>query len=138
MGASLRSLTGSPFDAAVRLAHLAARRHLETGGAAAPAPGRAAADAADFVLPPDIAALDVAVAVKGRLRDIRGRHDNAPSAVKLGAAGRIVVPRDCVEHLGDGDLDRGRRVLDRIIADIRDRRILQRVRQHSAGVGVGR
>jgi len=34
------------------------------------------------------------------------------------ADGRIIVPTDYVQRLGDGDYDRGKRFLERVLADI--------------------
>jgi hypothetical protein len=45
------------------------------------------------------------------------------------AEGRLVVPEDYVLCLGSGKVDRGRRLLERLIADLRARRLLRAARQ---------
>ena len=41
--------------------------------------------------------------------------------------GRAVVPSELILLLGDGSADGGRRVLEQIVRDLRDHRILMRV-----------
>jgi hypothetical protein len=44
----------------------------------------------------------------------------------------MVVPAAVLLQLGDGTIDRGRRVLEKIVNEIRHRRVLSRLPQRSA------
>jgi hypothetical protein len=48
--------------------------------------------------------------------------------------GRLVVPAHYVRRLGDRSIDRGKGALERIIADIRGRRVLLLARQASGAI----
>jgi hypothetical protein len=82
--------------------------------------------ARDFVLPSD--PVEVALTVQDKLRGGRGsspeRSNSALSVLAMRPGGSVVVPADYVQLLGDGVVDRGRRILDRIVADIRGRPVL--------------
>src|SRR6202140_2259882 len=134
---TLRSLTAaSPITTAINEARRQARRHLEAGGTAAPARGRVddRAGPADFVLPADIEADDVAKAIEAKLRGTRGspsdRRSRVQHMLERKAGGRVVVSGYHLLRLGDGRFDRGRRFMERIISDIRARRGLTRSRRN--------
>jgi len=88
-GNMLRSLTMSPMNAALQQAHQMARRHLETVGAAPPAPKRAKADLAprDFVLPFDLDAEEVRKAIEAKLGDGAAQ----PPLIERRVGGRVAV-----------------------------------------------
>jgi hypothetical protein len=71
---ALRPDDAPPITTAINDARRQARRHLETGGATVLQRRRVDdhSDPADFVLPPDIDAEDVAKAIETKLRGIRG------------------------------------------------------------------
>ena len=131
---TLRSLTTSPVSTAVDQAHRMARDRLETGGAAMPARGRVDHDsgARDFVLPSDVDLVEVATAMEAKLRNGRGssaeRGNSPPSLLAIRPDGSVVVPANHVMRLGDGAVDRGRRVLERLVSDIRAHRIRKMMR----------
>jgi len=68
-----RSLTLSPVTGAIQEAHRMARRRLEAGGPAAPAPRPIKADPvpADYVLPLEVPADEVLKAIEAKL-GVRG------------------------------------------------------------------
>ena len=125
---TLRSFTASPVATAIDQAHRMARRRLEAGGSAASA--RHHADEADFLLPPDIDPVEVAMAIEAKLHGDRGLQrgcrSGALSALATGPDGSLVVSADYVQRLGDGALSHGRRYLERLMKDIRARRVLSR------------
>jgi hypothetical protein len=127
----------SPISTAVDQAHRMAQRRLEAGGAAVSARGRVdhGADARDFVLPSDVDPVEVATAMEAKLRDGRGssaERGNSPlSLLAIRPDGSVVVPADYVMRLGDGAVDRGRRVLERLVSDIRAHRIRKMMRRLS-------
>jgi hypothetical protein len=128
---SLGSLTGSPIDTALSQAHRMARRHLEAGGAAVGSGGRDGGH--DFPVPLDVDPAAVAAEIKAKLRgglDRRtGHSEHALDILGTDADGRIAVRREQIERLGEGDFERGRRVLDRVINDIRRLRVLMAARR---------
>ena len=126
---TLRALSGvSPIQSAIREAHRFARRHLEAGGATAPAEKRVGqdADAQSFVLPPGTDPLQIALAIAIRLHGTKaptaGLGDDALMALARKPNGAVVVLPQYVRCLGGGDASRGRRVLQQILAGIRGRR----------------
>jgi hypothetical protein len=129
LGQTLRSLTMSPISTAVEQAHRMAQRRLEAGGPAVSARGRVDdhSGSRDFVLPTDIDPVEVAVAIEAKLRGGRGsaheRGNSAHSVLTMGPDGSVIVPADYVTRLGNGMVDRGRGVLDRIIGELRARRV---------------
>ena len=129
LGQTLRSLTMSPISTAVEQAHRMAQRRLEAGGPAVSARGHVDdhSRSRDFVLPTDINPVEVAVAIEAKLRGGRGsaheRENGAHSVLTMGPDGSVIVPADYVTRLGNGMVDRGRGVLDRIIGEIRARRV---------------
>ena len=133
---TLRSLTTSPIKTAVDQAHrMAQRRLLEAGGAAVSARGRVDdhSGARDFVLPSDVDPVEVAEAIEAKLRGGRGsaheRGNGAHSVLATRPDGRVVVPAEMVQRLGEGMVDRGRRILDQIVGDIRCRRVLRNMKK---------
>ena len=134
LGQTLRSLTMSPISTAVEQAHRMAQRRLEAGGAAVSARGRVDdhSGSRDFVLPTDIDPVEVAVAIEAKLRGGRGsaheRGNSAHSVLATRPDGRVVVPAEMVQRLGEGMVDRGRRILDRIVGDIRGHRVLRNMK----------
>ena len=125
-GNMLRSMTLSPMQSMLQQAHQMARRRLEAGGAAAPAPKRANADLAprDFVLPLDVDAEELRKAIEAKLRD-RGLQQatDAPPVIVRRAGGRVAVPACHLLRLGDGRFDRGRQFLRGLLKQIRARRM---------------
>jgi hypothetical protein len=128
---TLRSLTTSPISTAINEAHRMAQRRLEAGGPAVAARGRVEhdSDARDFVLPSDVDPAEVAVAIAAKLRGGRGsaheRGNGGHSVLATRPDRGVVVPAEMVQRLGEGMVDRGRRILDRIVGDIRGRRVLR-------------
>jgi hypothetical protein len=127
-GAALfRSLTLSPMQAALQQAHQMARRHLEAGGAAAPARKHTGQDAGgEFVLPQGIDPLQVALAIAvrlhGRKAPVAGLGNDGLMALARDPNGAVVVLPDYVRRLGAGDDGRGRQVLQQIVTGIHGRR----------------
>jgi hypothetical protein len=122
---TFRALTfGSPITTALRQAHQMARRHLDKGGAATIARGPQAPEG--FVVPSGIDAAALAAAIEGRLRaggNARsGRSGGLSNLLERRRDKRIVVPPAVLERLGDGKGDRGKRVLERLISEMRRRR----------------
>ena len=125
---SLRSLTRSPIHSVIHEAHRFARHHLESGGHVTP---HNTIGDQDFVLPPDVSASAVARAIEDRLRgqrfSSRKRGIDAVSPLQTNADGKVVVPAEVMLVLGDGEIDRGRRVVERIVSEIRHHRMLSRL-----------
>jgi len=116
----------SPFQQAVNLAHHAARQRLETGGAPAAAPKRAKPDPApaDFIVPADVDADEVARAIQAKLRE-QGVPVHKP-VLQRRAGGRVVVPAAHLLRLGDGSFNFGRRFVQGVVNEIRVRRVRRR------------
>ena len=125
---SLRSLTRFPIHSVIHEAHRFARHHLESGGNVTP---HNTIGDQNFVLPPDVSASAVASAIEDRLRgqrfSSRKRSNGATPALKLTSEGRAVVPADVLLQLGGGAIDSGRRVLERIVSEVRHHRMLSRL-----------
>src|SRR3954451_12180093 len=121
---SLRSLTASPMAGLVQEAHRMARRRLEAGGPAAPAPRPVKADPvpADYVLPLEVPADEVLKAIEAKLGDRDHASTGAPPLLRRKAGGRVAVSGYHILRLGDGRFDLGRRFMHRIINQIRTRR----------------
>src|SRR3954465_15980837 len=103
LGNTLRSLTMSPATAAIPEAHRMARRRLEAGGPAAPAPRPIKADPvpADYVLPLEVPADEVFKAIEAKL-GARGDHSTgAPPLIQRKAGGRVAVAGYHILRLGD-------------------------------------
>jgi hypothetical protein len=135
---SLRSLT-SPLTSALHAARRMARPlHFEEGGTV-PTHGAAGGqqDRNAFPLPSDTREEEVASAIRDWLQAKRfsasKRNSGAISSLKRTADGRVFVPADVVLLLGDGSIDRGRRVMERIVNEIRHRRVLNRLAAITAG-----
>ena len=131
---TFRALTTSPISTAVDQAHRMAQRRLEAGGPAVSARGRVGdhSGARDFVLPPDVDPVEVAEAIEAKLRGGRGsaheRGNGAHLVLATRPDGRVLVPAEMVQRLGEGMIDRGRRILDRIVGDIRAHRVLRNMK----------
>jgi len=73
----------------------------------------------------------VASAIEDRLRgqrfSSRKRGIDAVSPLQTNADGKVVVPAEVMLVLGDGEIDRGRRVVERIVSEIRHHRMLRRL-----------
>lgn len=110
---SLGSLTASPIQTALDQARRQAQRFEAGGAASSDHADGAAADG--YVLPPDIDPELVVTAIATRL-GVDTHKRPVPEAV---AGGRVVIPRAVVGALGNGVLERGRRVLERIVAEAR-------------------
>lgn len=128
IGNSLRALTRSPIASALESARRQARR-FEEGGAVEAKEQKGA-----FVIPTDIDTNALVAAIETKLRGGRrsasNRFEIAQPLVRQ-KDGRLIVRPECVARLGGGDVGRGRRILDRIVKDIRERRLLARIKQKS-------
>ena len=128
---SLRSLT-SPLTSALHAARRMARPlHFEEGGTV---PTHGADDREnehDFLLPSDIGEPEVRSAIHDSLQAKRFSasklNSGAISSLKKTVDGRMFVPSDVVLLIGDGAVDRGKRVLEKIVNEIRHRRVLNRL-----------
>jgi hypothetical protein len=99
--------------------------HFEEGGAV-PHEGRVVDhdDDGDFLLPPDVDPMVVALAIDEKLRAGRkaaGLGDDPMRLLEMRAGGRIVVAGHRLFRLGDGRYDRGRQFMHNLIASIRRR-----------------
>jgi hypothetical protein len=134
---SLRSLTRSPIHSVIHEAHRFARHHLESGGNVTP---HNTIGDQDFVLPPDVSASAVTSAIEDRLRgqrfSSRKRGIDAVPPLQTNADGKVVVTAELMLALGDGEIDRGRRVVERIVSEIRHHRMLGRLPTRSALPGM--
>jgi hypothetical protein len=116
---SLRSLTRSPITTAINQAHRMATHQLAAGGAVS---STHRSNPTDFLLPHDIDAIMLAMAIEAKLRRGSRRSNGGLRAVEMMPDGQAFVPGDYLLRLGNGDTDEGRRVVVRIIGDIRSRR----------------
>jgi hypothetical protein len=133
MARALRSLT-SPLTSALHQARRMARPHLhfEDGGTVStnvrPDDRK---DEHDFLLPFDVSEADVVSAIQDRLCAQRysalKRRNGAIPSLKTTADARLFVPADVVLLLGDGAADRGKRVLEKIVKEVRHHRMLSRL-----------
>jgi len=81
-------------------------------------------DEGDFLLPPDVDPMAVALALDEKLRDGRtaaGLGDEPMRRLERRAGGRIVVAGHHLLRLGDGDFAKGKRFMHSLIARIRHR-----------------
>jgi hypothetical protein len=130
---TLRSLTRSPFDSILAAAHRMARPlHFEEGGTVKAQAGAESQHSDNgFILPSDVREEEVVNAIRDWLQAKRysnpGRNSDAVSSLKTTAGGRVFVPADVVLLLGDGTVDRGKRVLEKVVNEIRHRRVLSRL-----------
>ena len=117
----------SPFHIALREARSMARHHLHfQEGGPVPHEGRVEDrdDEGDFLLPPDVDPMAVALAIDEKLRQGRkaaGLGDDPMQLLDRRADGRIVVSGHHLLRLGDGRFDRGRQFMHNLIANIRHR-----------------
>ena len=135
---ALRPLT-SPLTSALHQARRMARPfHFEDGGTV-PHEGRVVDqnDDGDFVLPSDVREEEVLTEIQDRFYAKRfsmpKRSDNPAFLLKTTVGGRLFVPAAVVLLLGDGAGDRGKRVLEKVVNEIRHRRVLSRLPATSAG-----
>jgi hypothetical protein len=72
----------------------------------------------------------MAMSIEAKLRDgrVSERGSNAVSVLAMRPHGSVVVPAEVVQRLGDGVLDHGRRVLERVVSDLRAHRIRKMLR----------
>ena len=124
---TLRALTtGSPITTAINEARRMARRHLEAGGAVMPVDGRKGSPG--FVVPADVDVVALAAAIEAKLRAGgnagSGRSGGPLNLLERRPDGRLVVPRAVLEQLGTGDAVRGEQLLERLVSEMRSRRIL--------------
>ena len=124
---SLRRLTRSPIESALHAARSMARPRFrfEEGGVVTHE-GRVEDrdDDSDFLLPPDVDPMAVALAIDEKLRQGRkaaGLGDDPMQLLDRRADGRIVVSGHHLLRLGDGRFDRGRQFMHNLIANIRHR-----------------
>ena len=92
-----------------------------------PTEGRVVAqnDDGDFLLPPDIDPMVVALAIDEKLRNRRkaaGLGDDPMQLLERRAGGRIVVAGHHLLRLGDGDFAKGKRFMHGLVARLRQRR----------------
>ena len=81
-------------------------------------------DDGDFLLPPDLDPMAVALAIDEKLRDARkaaGLGDDPMQLLERRAGGRVVVAGHHLLRLGDGDFAKGRQFMHGLIARIRHR-----------------
>jgi hypothetical protein len=114
---TLRALTaGSPITTALHEARRMAQQYRERGGAAVSAQGTMSAG---FLLPADIDAVALAVAIEATLRTGSGaKSDRSSTRLNLlerRSGGQLVVPRMVLERLGTGDAACGEKVLKHLM-----------------------
>ena len=128
MARALRSLTRSPITSALHEARRMARPHFhfEEGGVV-PHEGRVEDhdDEGDFLLPPGVDPMAVALAIDEKLRDGRtaqpGIGDDPMRRLERRAGGRIAVAGHHLLRLGDGNFAKGKRFMHSLIARLRQR-----------------
>jgi hypothetical protein len=126
MARALRSLT-SPLTAALHEAHKMTRPfHFEQGGIV-PHEGRVVEqnNDSDFLLPPDVDPMLVALAIDEKLRAVRtaaGLGDDPMRLLERRAGGRIVVAGHNLLRLGDGNFAKGREFMRGLVTKLRRRR----------------
>ena len=103
-----------------------ARRHLDTGGATTAARGLQAAEG--FLVPSGIDTVALAKAIEAKLRAGgnagSGRSGGLFKLLERRPDGRVVVPRAVLAQLGTGDAVRGEQLVERLIGEMRSRRVL--------------
>ena len=132
LGHALRSLTTAPMNSVMQHVHRQARAHLERGGTATLASKDAKKPpetAEEFLLPPDIDDAEVMCAIEMKLGGSarQGRRDE-PDVLERKADGRIAVSGYHILRLGDGRYDLGKRYMQRLVNDIRARRLQLRTK----------
>ena len=103
-----------------------ARRNLETGGVVTPVDGRKGSPG--FVVPADVDEVALAAAIDAKLR-VGARTPLERDSGRLGVLqrtrdGRVVVPRTVLAQLGTGDAVHGEQLVERLIGEMRSRRVL--------------
>src|SRR5947209_2391777 len=121
---SLRSLTGSPITAAINEARQMARRPLQGGGSVvSPRIWYIVSADSDFVLPADTEPDAVVEAIRAKLREGDRGSIGAPPVLQRTKSGSVAVSGFHIMRLGGGHFDRGKRFLQGIISQIRDRQM---------------
>ena len=132
LGNTFRSLTMSPMNSVLQQVRRQARAHLERGGVAVPTSKDAkkvSVPLEGIVLPPDIDPADVMSAIETKLGDAgKQRQRDEPDVLERRAGGRIAVSGYHILRLGDGRYDLGKRYTQRLVNDIRARRIQLRTK----------
>src|SRR5262245_5762712 len=121
-----------PDQVAHRIRH---SRSAPNGEASSEAGGNTTPDnttrGRELVLPPDVGGAEVARAIEDLLRaprfSSRRRSNDAAPSLQMTSDGRAVVPVAVLVQLGNGAVERGKEVLERVVAEIRTRRVLDRV-----------
>ena len=125
-GPTFRALTsGSPITTALNEARQMARRHLETGGTVTLEDGRKGSPG--FLVPADVDEGALTGAIEAKLRAADDAKYDRRGDLKLlerRPDGRVVVPRVVLEQLGTGDAVRGEQLVERLISEMRSRRVL--------------
>jgi hypothetical protein len=117
--------TGSPITTAIREAHQMARRHLNTGGATTAARGLQAPEG--FLVPSGIDTVALVKAIEAKLHAAGDAKSDRRGDLKLlerRPDGRIIVPRVVLAQLGTGDAVHGEQLVERLISEMRSRRIV--------------
>ena len=126
MARALRSLTRSPITSALHEARRMARpRFFEEGGVVLHE-GRVEDrdDQGDFLLPPDVDPMAVALALDEKLRGGRkasGFGDDPMMLLERRAGGRVLVAGHHLLRIGDGDFAKGRQFMHGLMARVRHR-----------------
>jgi hypothetical protein len=123
MARSMQAL--SPFHIALREVRSMARHHLhfEDGGTV-PHEGRVVDqnDDGNFLLPPDVDPMLVALAIHAKLHNGRtapGLGDDPMRLLDTRAGGRIVIAGHHLLRLGDGNFAKGREFMHGLVAKLR-------------------
>jgi hypothetical protein len=121
---TLRALTaGSPITTAMYQARRMAQRFLERGGAVV----SAKAGSSGFVVPADVDAAALAKAIEAKLRAgppaASERHSGRRDVPQRKPDGQLFVSQAVLEQLGGGNAARGVRFLERLIDEMRRKRV---------------
>jgi hypothetical protein len=113
----------SPIAPTFNPASQQARRYLEQGGAAGARAKEKRGEIAELAVPPDIDAALLADAIEAKLGALAGPvfgpRIRMPRLLVRASGGRMLVRGDVLRRLGDGDVERGRRFLERVVRGFR-------------------
>jgi hypothetical protein len=113
-GIQLRESTGAALLQAGRRRSCALKTEGEKRG-----------EIADFAVPPDVDPALLAGAIETKLRvlagPVFGPRIRMPRLLVRAPGGRLLVPKDVLRRLGGGDVERGRRFLERVVRGFRSR-----------------